>query len=91
MKSSLVLRTMFVSQRTSEEQSARGSLVQSTDSLALDYVAFGSNRRAVADRILDGPPAETKKPRKKSGRFCWWTIKDSNLGPTGYEPVALTN
>ena len=23
--------------------------------------------------------------------FCWWTIKDSNLGPTGYEPVALTN
>ena len=21
----------------------------------------------------------------------WWTIKDSNLGPTGYEPVALTN
>ena len=23
--------------------------------------------------------------------FIWWTIKDSNLGPTGYEPVALTN
>ena len=23
--------------------------------------------------------------------FYWWTIKDSNLGPTGYEPVALTN
>ena len=22
---------------------------------------------------------------------CWWAIKDSNLGPTGYEPVALTN
>ena len=21
----------------------------------------------------------------------WWNIKDSNLGPTGYEPVALTN
>ena len=21
----------------------------------------------------------------------WWTIKDSNLGPTGYEPGALTN
>ena len=21
----------------------------------------------------------------------WWAIKDSNLGPTGYEPVALTN
>ena len=23
--------------------------------------------------------------------FVWWGIKDSNLGPTGYEPVALTN
>ena len=23
--------------------------------------------------------------------FCWWAIKDSNLGPSGYEPDALTN
>ena len=23
--------------------------------------------------------------------FVWCTIKDSNLGPTGYEPGALTN
>jgi len=23
--------------------------------------------------------------------LIWWAIKDSNLGPTGYEPVALTN
>ena len=22
---------------------------------------------------------------------CWWAIRDSNPGPTGYEPVALTN
>lgn len=21
----------------------------------------------------------------------WWAVKGSNLGPTGYEPVALTN
>ena len=21
----------------------------------------------------------------------WWGIRDSNPGPTGYEPVALTN
>ena len=21
----------------------------------------------------------------------WWAIRDSNLGPTGYEPAALTN
>ena len=23
--------------------------------------------------------------------FFWWAIRDSNPGPTGYEPVALTN
>ncbi len=23
--------------------------------------------------------------------FFWWAIGDSNPGPTGYEPVALTN
>ena len=22
---------------------------------------------------------------------AWWTIRDSNPGPTGYEPAALTN
>ena len=23
--------------------------------------------------------------------ILWWAIRDSNPGPTGYEPVALTN
>ena len=23
--------------------------------------------------------------------YFWWAIRDSNPGPTGYEPVALTN
>ena len=23
--------------------------------------------------------------------YIWWAIGDSNPGPTGYEPVALTN
>jgi len=23
--------------------------------------------------------------------FLWWTIRDSNPGPPGYEPDALTN
>ena len=27
----------------------------------------------------------------QSGVSQWWTIRDSNPGPTGYEPVALTN
>ena len=28
---------------------------------------------------------------KSSCPFGWWIIKGSNLGPSGYEPVALTN
>ena len=27
----------------------------------------------------------------KKIRLFWWTSRDSNPGPTGYEPVALTN
>ena len=38
--------------------------------------------------FLDGPP---RKKATLVGGFAWWTIKGSNLGPTGYEPVALTN
>ena len=36
--------------------------------------------------------------KKTEPQFCikiavqiWWTFRDSNPGPTGYEPVALTN
>ena len=32
-----------------------------------------------------------RKPKAIDFRFVWWAIWDSNLGPTGYEPVALTN
>ena len=44
---------------------------------------------------------KTKKPRKRScfqgflhflrsvQMLVWWAHQDSNLGPTGYEPVAL--
>ena len=37
------------------------------------------------------------RQKKKSGysikivTLIWWTFRDSNPGPTGYEPVALTN
>ena len=40
--------------------------------------------------LLDAPPNKTKS-HPFGWRFAWWSIKDSNLGPTGYEPVALTN
>ncbi len=33
----------------------------------------------------------TEKSTCESKCSFWWTIRDSNPGPTGYEPVALTN
>ena len=68
---------------------ARSLECEHSDSTTLDYVAFGSSRSGEA-QMLDGPPAK-QKATPKGVAFCWWTIKDSNLGPTGYEPVALTN
>ena len=38
---------------------------------------------------------ETKEKNLKVDRnlevLIWWAFRDSNPGPTGYEPVALTN
>ena len=35
---------------------------------------------------------QIKKVRHQAmTNFRWWAIQDSNLRPTGYEPVALTN
>ena len=34
------------------------------------------------------------KPEAELSEFhltCWWAFRDSNPGPTGYEPAALTN
>ncbi len=50
-------------------------------------------RKACTNKMragLDAPPSKTKN-HPTGWRFAWWSIKDSNLGPTGYEPVALTN
>ena len=34
---------------------------------------------------------QIKRVGVKPTLFIWWTNRDSNPGPTGYEPVALTN
>jgi hypothetical protein len=38
-----------------------------------------------------GETVERKLKRLKRFKRCWWAHLDSNQGPTGYEPVALTN
>ena len=44
------------------------------------------------DKVEDCNASQTKRGQPQGlTSFCWWSIKDSNLGPTGYEPVALTN
>ena len=69
---------------------ARSLVSKLTDSASLDYVAFGSNRSGGLRPHPRWSTTETKMPPVWVA-FPWWTIKDSNLGPTGYEPVALTN
>ena len=50
------------------EQSALARLNASIQTwLRPDYVACGSNRRAVVDRILDGPTSRNKKATRLGG------------------------
>ena len=44
-----------------------------------------------ADWIVDYLCGKAKEHTLSDMLFFWWTIRDSNPGPTGYEPVALTN
>ena len=44
----------------------------STDSLALDYVAFGSTGRAVLRSRLNGATTKKRQPQGLP-LFCWWT------------------
>ena len=70
------------------------------------YRLLGQNQEEILDlvRISNLAGAEGFEPSARGfGDRCstnwaiplnkkmWWTIRDSNPGPTGYEPVALTN
>ena len=58
----------------------------------LPAIKFLQNARHFAKVLCGYDSIPIKRERCKAPLlFCWWTIKDSNLGPTGYEPVALTN
>ena len=43
-----------------------------------------------AFRVPDSPQNKYSIP-KKGMLYLWWAIRDSNPGPIGYEPIALTN
>ena len=42
------------------------------------------------NRSIKRKKIKTGRHRKVPADF-WWTIRDLNPGPTGYEPAALTN
>ena len=54
-----------------------------------------SDRWAVPEsyRVVTPRPTSRLTARETNfmGRKGWWAHLDSNQGPTGYEPVALTN
>ncbi len=41
--------------------------------------------------ITGGPPQNFPKKISTSQGNAWWGFRDSNPGPTGYEPGALTD
>ena len=51
------------------------------------FTAFGGDKGI---RTLD-PLRARQVLSQLSYTPVWWTFRDSNPGPTGYEPVALTN
>ena len=53
----------------------------------------GASAGKVGTRVR-APDFFTKEKAGAKSPFVpttWWAIKDSNLGPSGYEPDALTN
>ena len=51
-----------------------------------------ANGRPFAKVLVEMTDQNAKRDTLWVSLFAfWWAIKGSNLGPTGYEPVALTN
>ena len=59
--------------------------------LDLHYWEFTSIFMPFCHILSKRKPHETTEKRLSHAVFTWWAIRDSNPGPTGYEPVALTN
>ena len=87
--SSAVLCTLHRFCDALAEQSALGSLVQAQTRSSLIMQPY--RLKPVGVRLAPRALRQQKEATARAASFCWWTIQDSNLGPTGYEPVALTN
>ena len=66
----------------------RASSTRSAAGMRTFFLGFTCGNNVFAGLLVH---RQKQKCHPFGWRFCWWTNKDSNLGPTGYEPVALTN
>ena len=57
-----------------------------SSSISQPYLAFAGYFRIYA---LNSVPVSYGVNQFSHSREDWWASQDSNLGPTGYEPVAL--
>ena len=65
------------------------------------FFFFGRGRRArtlgtrfwrpLLYQLSYAPMYQRWNRQHPGGTAVWWAFRDSNPGPTGYEPVALTN
>ena len=54
-------------------------------------LGYGTIGAGVVKVLQTNVDSIEKRVLSKDKTLFWWAIRDSNLGPTGYEPVALTN
>jgi hypothetical protein len=60
-----------------------------SDSLPL--IELNKNETKPKSRQKNREPHKSVIRDLDAASRCWWTIRDSNPGPIGYEPTALTN
>ena len=54
-------------------------------------ISYAGRRISCAIAHFTNPQGFISLKKAPFGAFFWWAFRDSNPGPTGYEPVALTN
>ncbi len=62
--------------------------------LPLNYARIKTNEHGVPGEIRTPDlliRSQALYPAELRAQMSWWAHQDSNLGPTGYEPAALTN
>ena len=91
----IVLRTMKSSQARMKSSAFVSDEIKSASPIPTksDFIAkkFHPTQVGFLPPSADLVGKSTHRLGRQMCAFFWWTFRDSNPGPTGYEPVALTN